>query len=148
MYNHNLDKVKREANVESDNEDFDEDLTAALHEAARWIDLKLSGYTTVPLANPPELILDIEAKIAAGLFKERKTVPVEGERTSKHIMRKTGEDWLQDYINATYSKPGASRAARFCHGKDYRRLRIDAAGEGTDYSVPTESTPTEEEDED
>ena len=135
MYNLNLDKIRREANIDSTNEDFDEDLTAALSEASRWIDLRLQSYTTVPLAAPPEIILDVEAKIGAGLFKERKTVPVEGERTSKHIIRTTGEAWLQDYIAATYAPPaGADRAARLVHGKDSRRLRIDAAGQGTDYS--------------
>ncbi len=131
MYNTDILRIKREANIESTNTDFDADLTAALEEASRWMDLKLSAYTTVPLTSPVPLILDIEAKIGAGLFKERRTVPVEGERTAKHITRKTGEDWLNDYISATFAPPaGIHRGARMVHGKETRRLRIDAAGLG------------------
>jgi hypothetical protein len=136
MYNTDLLRIKREANIDTLNLDFDTDLLAALEEASRWMDLKLSAYTAVPLTSPVLLIQDIEAKIGAGLFKERRTIPVEGERTRKHIIRETGETWLADYIKATYAPPaGANRAARMIHGKDYRRLRIDAAGQDTDETL-------------
>ncbi len=131
MYNTDLLRIKREANIDSTNPDFDTDLTAALEEASRWMDLRLSAYTTVPLASPVLLIQDIEAKIGAGLFKERRTVPVEGERTRKHIIRETGEAWLQDYITANFApQAGVHRGGRMVHGKETRRLRIDAAGLG------------------
>lgn len=133
MTNYNSDDltlVKRVTNI--DNTDFNTELTACLNQAYNMMNMALDAVTTTPLtgADITNLVKEIEANIAGGLFKEEKTVPVEGERVKKHILRERGEELLREYI-ATYhkGKTPKKRGSLFRHSKSEVRLNIDAEDE-------------------
>jgi len=127
QYNDNLKLIKKSCNIDDDNTDFDIKLRAALSKAYEYINIMLERYTTVPLTGTiPRIILEIEADIGGGYFKEVMTVPVEGERTKRHILRERGEELLNTYIATKYQATGENRANFFRHNKTDRRLRIDA----------------------
>ena len=131
-YSDDLKMVKQAAFVPEDNDSFDQELGTMLLKAYNWMNNMLVRYTTVPLTSVPEIIKECEADIAAGFFKEQKAVPVEGERTRKHLLRERGEQCLMDYITTTFlSTSPSSRANAFRHIKADRRLNIS----GTDEDV-------------
>lgn len=130
-YNIGLALVKSVSNIDDTNSDFDDDLRRSLNQAYSRINIQLEPYTTVPLAAPDNMIIQIEADIGAGLFKEERVIPAEGERTRTHILRERGEQALADYIKTKYLPSGDRRSNFFKHVKDDRKMQID----GTDEDV-------------
>lgn len=127
--NYNADDltlIKRAANIPTAVTTHDTDLKANLTASYNWINLQLDRFTTVPLSTIPNIIKEIEADIAAGMFKEEKTEPVEGERMKRNLLRERGENALLEYIKTTYQSKGENRANFFRHGKSTARREIDA----------------------
>jgi len=98
-----LDDVRQRLSVTVDKHDTQ--LTRCITQASNWIDLQLKPYTTVPLAAPPRDIIDAEADIAAGLFREETAGRVAGERPMPHVLRQRGMDAVKTYIEAYYLGP-------------------------------------------
>jgi phage gp36-like protein len=136
-YNADLVKVKQVANIESSISTFDTELQAKLDAAYNYINLILDRYTTVPLTTVPDIIKEIEADIAAGYFKEDRTVPVEGERIQKSILRARGEEKLQAYIDTTHTLKGGNRRNLFRHNKNRVKPAVDR--DDADLVYPYES---------
>jgi len=129
-YNADLVLVKQKANVAVASHDAQ--LESCLREAYNYMNSILKRYTTVPLATTNNLA-EIEANIAAGMFKEEKTTPVEGERVKKHILRERGEQALLDYIASEFGPETTKRAAMFRHGKNKTKPRMDQGDEDLVY---------------
>ena len=134
MASYNLDLVLIKQALNISEVTFDTDLQARLNAAYNWINNQLARYTTVPLAVVPDIIKEIEADIAAGFFKENKTVPVEGERVQASILRTRGEKNLQAYIDTIYAKKGGGRSSLFRHGKNRVKMSLD--NEDPDITQP------------
>lgn len=132
-YNDQLKLVKRMVNVDGDVDTFDQDLRTCLVKAYNWINNQLERYTTVPLSAPVgAIILEIEADIAAGMFNEQRTIPVEGERLKRNLLRERGEDALAQYIKTKYQPSGERRGSFFRHSKD--AAYFDIAAEDDDVT--------------
>ncbi len=126
-YNTNLKLIKKMVNVDVDEETFDLDLRTCLSKAYNWMNNQLERYTTVPLTGTiPAIVLEIEADLAAGMFKEQRTIPVEGERIKRNLLRERGEDALAEYIKTKYQPSGERRGTFFRHSKDSAYFDIAA----------------------
>lgn len=130
-YNTDLVLVKQKAKVA--NTSFDVQLESSLREAYDYMNSILKRYTTIPLTTSNTLA-EIEANIAAGMFKEEATTPVEGERVKKHILRERGEQQLQEYIASEYGPKTTKRAAMFRHGKNYEKMQVNQGDADEDDS--------------
>jgi len=135
MTNYNLNDltlIKRVTNIDYTETAFNTQLQACLDQAYNTMNMSLDGVTTTPLTGGDitNLIKEIEANIAGGLFKEEKTIPTEGERVKKHILRERGEEMLRDYI-ATYhkGKTPKKRGSLFRHSKSKVKFNIYAEDE-------------------
>jgi hypothetical protein len=113
-YNTDLVLIKQKTKIAVAS--FDTPLESSLREAYNYMNQVLSRYTTVPLTTSTTLA-EIEANIAAGMWMEENTLPVEGERVKKHILRERGEEQLEEYIASNYGPETTKRAGRFRHGK-------------------------------
>ena len=126
MANYNADdltKIKLVTHISI--ADFDAHLLDCLTRAYDIMNIHLKRYIPIPLTGSDItlMIQSIEADIAGGLFKEEKTVPKEGERTSMSILRKRGMEDLLAYIGTNWAGAGGQqRAARFRHGRDSQRF--------------------------
>jgi hypothetical protein len=121
-YNTDLVLIKQKVNIA--NASFDTQLESCLREAYNWMNQVLVRHTAVPLVTSTTLA-EIEANIAAGMWKEEKTLPVEGERIKKNILRERGEEALKEYIASNYGPETTRRAGMFRHGKNDQKLRMD-----------------------
>jgi len=87
MYNSTIDPVKKRLLIADADTSYDSDIEDALEEASRYIDMHLAPYastvdiyntitfsfSSLPLASTivPEIIKEIEADLAAGIFKKK-----------------------------------------------------------------------------
>lgn len=86
----------------------DTELTNCITAADAIIDNALQNYVSVPLSSPPQIIKDISADLAAGIFRERRAPPDE-----KNTLKENALKNLQDHINETYEEPYDSCDKRF-----------------------------------
>ena len=92
--------VKERLGIDATNSAYDTIIDAKIDAADAIIDNSLNQYTTVPLSNPPQIISDISADLASGLFRQDRAPPGE-----KNFFLERGEKELQDYTASTYHKP-------------------------------------------
>jgi len=135
-YNADLVRVKQAANIAVANNDFTTELTEVQDKAYNFMNnILVVTAPAVPLtglsAGDTLLIQQIEADMAAGFFKEQTTVPVEGERTKKHILRERAEQMLQSFIGSHYGAVGSRRGNFFRNTRIARRQKIDASQPAT-----------------
>jgi flagellar capping protein FliD len=130
-YNADLTLIKQKCVIPSSSSSFDVQLTSSLREAFDYMNGILKRYTTLPLTTS-DTLAEIEANIAAGMFKEEQTTPVEGERVKKHILRERGEAALAEYIKTNYEASGSRRSSFFKCSQKSSRMRIDAGPLGDD----------------
>lgn len=86
----------------------DSELSNCIAAADAIIDNALRNFTSVPLSSPPQIIKDISADLAAGIFKQRRQPPDE-----ENILIEAGRQRLQDYIRETYLESYSSSNLRF-----------------------------------
>ena len=86
------------------------ELTAAITSADAIIDNALKNFTSVPLSPTPQMIEDISADMAAGMFERRRLPP--NERS--HLLERSEKN-LKSYITATYklAKKGKIAVAQY-----------------------------------
>jgi hypothetical protein len=82
----------------------DTQITDNLTDANSYVDTELTPFVTVPLSVPPQIVIEAENSIAAGMFIEERWGATRGS-AKKSELRIRGEEKLQGYIDATY-KPG------------------------------------------
>jgi len=119
-----LEAVKGRLNITHDKED--ERLTRCLTQASNWIDRQLRPYVSTPIAAPPQDLIDAEADIAAGLFREETSGKVAGSTPMPHVLRARGEAAVRDYIKAYYLGP-VERKGYFRHVKSHHSYEGDHA---------------------
>jgi len=76
---------------------WDTELTGCQAYAYDFINEKLRPYVNVPLTDPPGLLAQIEADLAAGLFQARRPPKEEGEAKIAAAVAR-----LNDFIQARY----------------------------------------------
>lgn len=111
-----LEAVKDRLNITHDKED--ERLTRCLTQASNWIDRQLKPYTSTPIGSPPQDLIDAEADIAAGLYREETAGRPSGPVSMPNVLRGRGEAAVRDYIKAFYLGP-VERKGYFRHVKSH-----------------------------
>ena len=93
-----LSMVKERLGIPLSDATEDTVISSKLTAADAEVDTALSGYTTVPLSSPPQIIKEVAADLAAALFRE--------DRNPKDEMivvwRTRAEKNLADYIATNY----------------------------------------------
>ncbi|MCP8316519.1 MAG: DUF1320 family protein [archaeon] len=92
--------VKERLGIDATNNSYDSIIDSKIIAADAVIDNSLKQYTSIPLSNPPQIISDISADLASGLFRQDRAPPNEN-----NFFLERGEKELQDYITLTYLKP-------------------------------------------
>lgn len=95
-----VDLVKGRLLIAAEDVQYDKSIEEALTEASAYIDLRLGPYEeTLPLTEVPDMINEIAADLASGIFKRR------------HMPQAMDVGWwgqglrkLDDYIKNTYHK--------------------------------------------
>lgn len=110
--------VKQRLNLDPDNVDQDVRITRALAQANDYIDNELQTWTTVPLASPPDVIVQIANDWAAGIIRLEVTNPTSTNPTSvksdpanifpgstTNVFIEQAKASLKRYIRVTYMTP-------------------------------------------
>ena len=92
--------VKERLGIDITNNSYDSTIDSKIIAADAIIDNSLKQYTLVPLSNPPQIISDISADLASGLFRQDRAPPNE----NNFFLERGGKE-LHDYITSTYLKP-------------------------------------------
>lgn len=101
-----IDAIKSRLKIVSTITTYDSEMTLALAEASRYIDLKLRQYTTITPSTVGTLTLaDIEADYGAALFRQR-MIPA-NTRLSDNILSSedlfiNADKKLSEYVKAYY----------------------------------------------
>lgn len=119
-----LEAVKDRLNITHDKEN--ERLTRCLAQASNYINRQLRPYTSTPIGAPPQDLIDAEADIAAGFFKEEVKGSTSGATPMPHVLRARGEAAVKDYIKAFYLGP-VERKGYFRHVKSHSSFDGDHA---------------------
>lgn len=86
----------------------DAELQNCIAYADAIIDNALQNYTSTPLSSPPQLIRDLSADLAAGIFRQRRAPP--NEPTP---LLESAKKILQDYVAEKYVHTYNSADKRF-----------------------------------
>lgn len=84
--------------------DFDTQIGTKREQAHNWINNELDPFTTVPLSSVPDMIKEIEADIAAGMFREERDEPTVEGTLKRSLLRARGEEALERYIVTNYKE--------------------------------------------
>jgi len=83
---------------------FDTEIQTAIDDYDKAvIDVKLSPYTTVPLASPPDAIKKISKYGAAGLWLKLHPITEHSTKEADNYLG-LAKEWLESYIKANYHK--------------------------------------------
>lgn len=120
--------------------DFDTELTECQEQAYAYINMKLdSADAAVPVtgADKDNMLKTIEAMIGGGLFKEMQIFPADDKEwgPKKALMRKTGEEWLEEWIANKYGSTGDEAGTFSIHQKVSRPAHIAASEFNDDRDV-------------
>ncbi len=99
-----LQMVKERLGIPETNTEYDQVLENKIEAADSLIDNRLKRYTKVPLENPPKIIAEISADLAAALFREDQAPPGE-----PNVFRERAEKALERYIQETYLHIGFTK---------------------------------------
>lgn len=98
--------------IKSDDDQYDPAIAVAIEEASRTIDNYLTPYTTVPLANPDDVIQYICANFACSRFKVREMpdeVQIQGQLQADNLSQVTargfwaiGKNMMDEYIKSKF----------------------------------------------
>ena len=99
-----IQMVKERLGIPETNTEYDQVLENKIEAADSLIDNRLKRYTKVPLENPPKIIAEISADLAAALFREDQAPPNES-----NVFRGRAEKALEAYIRETYLHIGFTK---------------------------------------
>jgi len=122
-YNGDLVRIRQKAPEE--NSAFTTDITEAQEQAFAYINIQIQKYGQTPAKGASYVdnaLKTIEALIGAGLFREARIVPTDAEefdRKSNH--RRTGEAWLQEWLENKFGSEGTNAADFMIHQKVSRK---------------------------
>ncbi|RLI24424.1 MAG: hypothetical protein DRO52_05575 [Candidatus Hecatellales archaeon] len=97
-----LEMVKERLGLDPSDTSRDEVLQAKIASADAFIDNLLKPYVEVPLANPPQMVRDASADLAAALFEEDRLAGGGGSQDKIHVWRRRALEALEAYIRETF----------------------------------------------
>jgi len=97
-----VEMVKERLGIDPSDTSRDQVIEAKIASADAYIDNRLKPYVEVPLAEPPQLIRDVSADLAAALFEEDRLAGGGGDPSKIHVWRRRALEALEAYIEVNY----------------------------------------------
>jgi len=131
---YNGDLVRIRQKVPEENDAFTADVTEAQEQATAYIDIQIQKYGQAPSVGAgyvDNALKTIEALIGGGLFREARVFPTDSEEFNrKSNLRKTGEDWLQDWLENKFGSEGENASDYMIHQKVSRKCHPAGSEDG------------------
>ena len=122
---YNGDLVRIRQKVPEENSAFTVDVTEAQEQAFAYIGIQIEKYgQTVSKTGSyvDNALKTIEALIGGGLFREARVIPTDTEEFDRMSnLRKTGEKWLEEWLENKFGSEGANAADYMSHVKVSRQ---------------------------
>ena len=137
-YNGDLVRIRQKVPAEGSN--FTTEITECQEQATGYIDLQITKMGQTPSLTASyvdDMLKTIEAMIGGGLFIEAQIQPDDDKEFGprKSLLRKTGEEWLRDWLDNKFGSEGSNAEDFIIHQKVARPAYIHAGEDSDDRDV-------------
>ena len=136
---YNGDLVRIRQKIPAEGSDLTVEITECQEQATGYIDLQISKMGQTPSLTASyvdDMLKTIEAMIGAGLLAEQHILPDDDKDFGrKSLMRRTGEEWLRDWLDNKFGSEGSNAEDFIVHQKVARPAYIHAGEDSDDRDV-------------